>query len=196
MKKITLLILFTVCWYLKSHSQFNKQWLVSGGFQFSNSNQKSTVTITNSNTSYVRNGNYYNFGLNAEIGYFVLKNVSVSYNLIYQIWNQGGFINGRSNVQSLRNCLFINYFIPLNENTFFNIGGAPFYEKSRIKTDTYELDNINHGMIMTTGFNFLITKNDLIGVNIYRAFDALPQDHLPKSGLLLSYKHLLNKTEN
>lgn len=185
-------ILF-LCFSLFVNAQFNKQWLLSGGFQFSNSNQNSTVTITNTNSTFSRSGNYYNLGVNAELGYFVFKNVSVSYNLIYQIWNQGGFISGTYNIKSMKNCLFINYYLPVKESCYFNIGCAPFYEKSRIETATYELDKINHGLIGFTGFNFLVTNNDLIGLNIYRSFDALPQDLIPKSGLLVTYKHLINK---
>jgi hypothetical protein len=187
MKKIFLLILLFACLYFKSNAQFNKQWLVSGGFQMSNYNTKTNTTINN--VKYSKNTSEYNFGLNAEIGYFIVKNVSISYNFIYQAWNDNG---DKYNISSVRNGLFLNYYVPIKNGVYFTLGGAPFIESITTKTSTYNLDKSNKGALFTIGFNFSITPKDLIGTNIYRVFDDIPQDVRPKSGILINYKHLID----
>lgn len=189
--KVIYSLLF-LCFSLFAKAQFNKQFIVSGGFQIATYNQ--TLKYSNSQGgSYTTHGNQTNIGLSAEVGYFILKNISASYQFTYQFLDDN--LGNRLIRKSIVNGFCLNKLFVVNDIVYLNFAATPFYQKFTFKEDIFnEIETINHGVIFTSGFNFLIQKNGLFGVNLFRTIDKFPDSSMPnKSGLVISYKYIFNK---
>lgn len=188
--KIPILIICSLC-VINLHAQFKKKYFLSGGFQASVSNQILTYKSDNGG-AYTIKGNQTNIGISAEVGYFFFKNLSASYQLTYQFWEDN--LGSRFVRKSVVNGICLNKLFFINEMLYFNFSVTPFYKNYVFKEDVLnEVETINHGVILSSGFNFVINENGLLGVNLFRTLDKLPDTYTEnKSGLVVSYKHIFN----
>ncbi|MCF8430155.1 MAG: transporter [Bacteroidia bacterium] len=193
--KVIYSILF-LCYSLFAKAQFNKQWLVSGGFQFSYYEQSTTTLYTNGRI--ISNKGYQtNIGLSAELGYFVLKNISLSYQFTYLLYDDN---NSNHNIYKFyRNGISLNKLFPLNQDLFLNVGATPFYTKRSFKESVLSpIDDVLHGCIFDAGVSFLIDKNSVLSMNLYKQLDNQPEDvfNNNKSGMYIKYRYIFkNKTK-
>lgn len=192
MKKIFLLILFFACLYFKSNAQFNKQWLVSGGLQASYYEQITTIKSANGRVTQT-NGYQTNFGLSTELGFFIAKNVSLSYQFTYLLYDDNNIKSNHNIYTFYRNGIAINKLFPLNKDLFLNAGVMPFYTKRSFKESVLpNIEEVIHGCIFDAGVSFLIEKNSILSINMFKQLDNLPEVtfYNNKSGIYIKYRYI------
>ncbi len=193
MKKIFLLILLYACLNFKSNAQFNKQWLVSGGFQLDkyNFSSKNLPVSTGSGTSKYSVTNY---AVGVEVGRYFYKNISLSYKLVYQNWDAIP-----QKTISILNGIMVEKLIPIHENISLNVGLTPFYEfisdKKNYNKEVSE--TYNWGSILSLGFSFIIDNNIVLGTHLFRKFNSFPDQingFSSLSGYCVTVKYVIKKS--
>jgi len=189
-KIVFLSLLVSNCFYL--NAQFNKQFIVSGGLQASYYEQTTTTKYTNGRVISDK-GYQTNLGLSTELGFFVAKNVSLSYQFTYLLYDDNK-INSNHNIYKFyRNGIAINKLFPLNKDLFLNIGAMPFYTRRTFKESVLSpIEEVIHGCIFDAGVSFLIEKNSILSINLFKQLDNLPEDafYNNKSGIYIKYRYV------
>jgi hypothetical protein len=85
MKKLSIVVilLFTT----KLNAQFNKQWLIGAGGQYDKYSFSFKNLSSNGSGSNNSNTKVTNMAFGIELGYYVTKNLSISYKGVYQDWD-------------------------------------------------------------------------------------------------------------
>ncbi len=165
--KTKLLIVFLIAGKI-AFCQFNRQLIIGVGGQFSKYNitAKNVPLTTGLATS---NRTVTNLGFGLEIGYYLFNNLSISYKLVYQNWDADA-----NKTSSFLNGVIVEKLVPIQNNTFFNVGIMPFYEIINEKKfyETNFTETNNHGCVFTTGFSFVLDENMILGTHVFRKFNA------------------------
>lgn len=196
--KNRLIILF-MCLSAICSAQFNKQWLVSGGGQVSYYEQITTIKFSDGNISSYK-GYQTNIGLSNELGYFIAKNLSLSYQFTYLFYDDNR-VNGINSYKFYRSGISLSKYIAISNDLFLNFGATPFYTKRIYKepnTPLTQVEEALHGCIFDGGVSFLIKKNSILSLNLYKQLDNLPEDafYNNKSGVFLKFMYIFQKKSN
>jgi hypothetical protein len=189
MKKLSIVVilLFTT----KLNAQFNKQWLIGAGGQYDKYSFSFKNLSSNGSGSSNLNTKVTNTAFGLELGYYVAKNLSISYKGVYQNWD-GNYVK----TSSFLNGIMIENIIPIHEIIFLNIGVNPFYELISENSSLYQTENKktdNQGCIFTTGFSFVLDKNFVLGTHLFRKFNSYADPATGNSslgGFSLSVKYI------
>lgn len=179
MKKLTIVVilLFTS----KLNAQFNKQWLIGAGGQYDKYSFSAKNFVTSSAGSKNLNTKLTNIAFGLELGYYIAKNLSISYKGVYQNWD-GNYVK----TSSFLNGIIVEKMIPIHEIIFLNFGVNPFYESITENLVWYQIEDKktdNHGCIFTTGFSFVLDKNFVLGTHLFRKFNSYPDPATGNSSL-------------
>jgi hypothetical protein len=191
MKKKILLQIIGLLFISKLNAQFNKQWLIGVGGQYDKYSFSAKNFITSSAGSKNLNTKVTNIAFGLELGYYVAKNLSISYKGVYQNWD-GNYVK----TSSLLNGIMVEKMIPIHEIILLNIGVNPFYESISENLVWYQSTNKktdNHGCIFTIGFSFVLDKNFVLGTHLFRKFNSYPDPATGSSslsGISMSVKYI------
>lgn len=196
MKTKILLQIISLLFISKLNAQFNKQWLLSGGGQVSYYEQITKITSASGVINKFK-GFQTSIGIRAEVGYFLAKNTSLSYQFTYLYYDDNR-INGFNNFKLYRHGISIVKYLPLNNDLYLQIGAMPFIGKRVYKEPSTPMPDMNetvHGCIFEGGVTFLIQKNSLLGINLFKILDNNAETSYfnDKAGVSISYRYIFSK---
>jgi hypothetical protein len=203
--KLLLLIFSTLLSeIITAQTTFNKKFFLGAGGQLSIYNRNRTFFEYLTNEKIESKNTLTNYGISAELGYFILRNFSASLQSTFQEWSSETS-SSKSTINSFHNGIALNKMFLVKNDLFFNLGITPFYEKIYY-TPSVILDwtseeksesRTNHGAIFNVGFAFAVHKNSIVNIGLYRKFGSIPViEESVKSGMVVSYRYVFNNKKD